>query len=80
MSVQRPFLDGPENNSPSNIVRSFPIVVSVYKSDDDKPIREEAIDYGNYHHRKWLGRITYWALSNGYLVETMARSDWENQQ
>ena len=41
-----------------NFVKSFPMVVSVY--DGEKLIHEEKIDYGNYEHRKWLGRVTYW--------------------
>ena len=49
-------------------IKSFPMVVSVY--DGEKLIYEEKIDYGNYEHRKWLGRVTYWGCNKGYVVET----------
>ncbi len=66
-----PILYGPESITPRNYVKYFPMTVSVYDVDDNV-VREETIDYGNFEHRKWLGRITFWACSNGHVVETRA--------
>jgi hypothetical protein len=65
----KPNLQGPESVPLRDYVKSFPMTVTVYDT-EDVVMREETIDYGNFEHRKWLGRITFWACSNGYLVET----------
>ncbi len=49
-------------------VKTFPIVASIY--DGEKLIHEEDLDYGKYEDRKFLGRHTHWALTQGYIVET----------
>ena len=40
------------------------------KDDDDNMISERTIDHNNHDSRVWLGRHSYWALRNGYGVET----------
>lgn len=68
-----PNLNGPESVPIRDYVEVFALKVSVLDiKNNDKVIREETIDYGNFEHRKWLGRVTYWACKNGYAVETMA--------
>lgn len=62
---------GPEDMPLREYIKSFPMTVSIYNGDD--LIREEHIDYGNFEHRKWLGKVTYWACSEGYTVETMKK-------
>lgn len=64
-----PNLNGPESIPLRDYVKSFPMIVTVY-DDDDNVIREEVIDYGNAEHRKWLGRCTFWACTNSYVVQT----------
>lgn len=59
---------GPWSMPLREYVKSFPIVVAIY--DGEKLVHEEKIDYGNYEHRKWLGRATFWACNQGYVVET----------
>lgn len=44
---------------------------------DDVVIRHGQFDYANFEHRKWLGKLTFWALSNGYSIETVAKKDVE---
>lgn len=67
-----PNLNGPESVPIRDYVEVFALKVSVLDiKNNDKVIREEVIDYGNFEHRKWLGRVTYWACSNGYAVETI---------
>lgn len=52
-------------------VREFEqLMISVTVFNGDDIIKEESIDYSNYEHRKFLGRISYWAYTNGYVVET----------
>lgn len=55
------------------VVESFPLIITVYDTTDkeeDKIINTEEIDYSNREHRLWLGRITFWAVNKGYVVET----------
>lgn len=50
-------------------VKSLTIVVTIYDK-ADKPIRVERMDYGKADDRKWLGKLSYWAWTNGHTVET----------
>lgn len=68
---------GPWDIPLKDFVSSFKLVISVYDLKNDKLISNQEIDYSNYEHRKFLGRITFWATSNGYSVETMAATDFE---
>jgi hypothetical protein len=70
-----PNLNGPESIPLKEYNKFFPLVINIYNLKDDQLIRTEKIDYGNYEHRKWLGRITYFACTNGMSVETMAAKD-----
>ena len=69
MSKKTPNLQGPESVPLRFYVKNFPLVVTIYDHEDNI-IRREEIDYGNFEHRKWLGRITFWSCSNDYIVET----------
>ncbi len=64
----KPNLHGPESIPIKDYVKSFPMLVTVYNGDE--VMREELIDYGQYEHRKWIGRVTFWAVSQGFVVET----------
>ena len=46
---------------------------------DDAIIDMRKIDYGNFEHKKWLGKVSHWAWSQGYSVETMALKDAEGR-
>ena len=62
---------GPEDVPTLGYIKSFKMIVTIY---DKKRIviKTQLIDYGNQEHRKWIGRVTYWACSNGMTVETSA--------
>lgn len=68
---------GPEDIPLMEFIKSFPIVVSIIDLATDKVIRTEHIDYGNHLHRKWLGKVTYYACTNGKAVETVAAKDYK---
>ncbi len=55
---------GPEFAPLKEIVREFKITVEISDS-SGKVIRTEEIDYGSRDDKQWLGKLTYWALSNG---------------
>ena len=61
--------EGPEGIPQLGYVKTFKMVVTVYDSEDNI-VREQTIDYGNFEHRKWLGRVTFYSCSNGMTVET----------
>jgi hypothetical protein len=62
---------GPEDIPQLGYVKTFKMMVTIFDK-DDRIIREQEIDYGNHENRKWLGRVTFWACSNGMTVETSA--------
>lgn len=69
---------GAENVPLREINKSTPALVIVYDlKNEDKVLEEKRIDYGNVEDRKWLGRITFWAMTNHCSVETIALVDAE---
>lgn len=60
---------GPEDMPLREYVKDFPITISIFDQ-KDKLLRTENINYGNHEHRRWLGRVTHWACSQGWTVET----------
>jgi hypothetical protein len=67
---------GPWDAPLRDYVKTHILMVTVYDFEDNI-IKQERIDYGNFDHRKFLGKITFWATTNNYSVETMALKDWE---
>lgn len=65
-----PNLNGPESILLREIIKSLPITVTIFNN--DKVINEQKIDYSNKDHRQWIGRVTVWAVTNGFTVETRA--------
>ena len=61
--------NGPEFAPVRNFINTFPIEVVIYDT-NDKEIRREIMDYGKPDDRNWLGKLSWWAWSSGYIVET----------
>lgn len=75
------YRQGMENIPLKEINKSLKILVIVYDlRNQDKPIIEDVIDYGDYEKRKWLGRVSFWAFQNHCSVETMNLTDAEAEQ
>ena len=69
---------GAENVPLREVNKNLPILVVVYDlRNDDRVVEEKRLNYGNADDRKWLGRISFWALTNHCSVETMAIVDAE---
>ncbi len=69
---------GAENIPLREINKNLPIMVIVYDlRNDDKIVEEKRLNYGDAEDRKWLGRISFWALTNHCSVETIAIVDAE---
>lgn len=69
-----------EENIPLKEIQKAPILalVLVYNLlDNDALVVEKKINYSDFEDRKWLGRITHYALTNHCSVETMAVVDAE---
>ena len=63
------------------IIKSLHIKVFVLDlRNNDDIIQEIDLDLGNIDDRKYLGKITAWALTNHYSVETMNRKDAEGME
>lgn len=57
-------------------VMNIELVIIIKDLKSQRKIREERINYSDSEARKWLGRITYHAIVNGYSVETMNAKDY----
>jgi len=80
MTIPRPDPDGAENIPLSSFNKSFTVVVFIYNlKNNDEVIDMRQIDYGSLEDRRWLGKVSFWAWSKGYSVETMRLSDAEGR-
>lgn len=70
---------GPEDIPLKTYIKDFQVVVLIKDIKSNRYIREEKINYSDVNVRKWLGRISFWAWTNGYLIETMSLTDYENK-
>ena len=78
--IPRPDPDGAENVPLSSFNKSFIVVVFIYNlKNNDEVIDMRQIDYGSLEDRRWLGKVSFWAWSKGYSVETMRLSDAEGK-
>ena len=72
------YRSGAENVPLREINKNLAALIIVYDlRNNDTPVVEKRINYGDAEDRKWLGRITFWALTNHCSVETIAVSDAE---
>ncbi len=71
------YRQGVENLPLREINKSCPIIVIVTDLERDEIVQTLEMDYAKIDDRKWLGRLSFWCLSNKHSIETMARSDAE---
>lgn len=57
--------------------KEIAVLVHDLTKDDGVVEQEFKLDYGNYEDRKFLGRLSFWAISNKRSIETMAIEEWE---
>lgn len=69
MTIKKNNLTGPWDAKLNEYIKSFPLIVTVFDK-KDCVIVERHIDYSNREHRLFMGRLTIWAVNNGYIVET----------
>jgi len=68
---------GPEDMPLRQYVKVHPLVIVLKDVKSGRRIREEHINYSDSEARKWLGKITHYATTNGYSVETFAEKDYD---
>ncbi len=69
---------GIENVPLKEVNKNLPILVIIYDlRNDDKVVTEVRLNYGDFEERKYLGRLSFWALTNHCSIETIAISDAE---
>lgn len=61
-------------------IKSKKMVVLLHDLKSDTIEKEFILDYGNYEHRKFLGKLTYYAIANCKSVETMDVDDWNRMK
>lgn len=62
--------------------REIVVLVHDLKRDETEASIEQEfkLDYGSFEDRKFLGKLSFWAISNGRSVETMALEEWEKMK
>lgn len=69
---------GPEFKPLREFNVNCPVIVFVLDlKDDSTVIAQGEMNYADSEHRRWLGKLSFWAYSNGYSVETAAKKDIE---
>lgn len=71
---------GPEDVPIKRIVKELPIVAMIYNLETGETVREEHLNYGDVEERKWLGKLSYWAYTNGMSIETMTKADYDKHE
>lgn len=56
------------------------IVVLIHDLQKETIEQEFKLDYGSYDDRKFLGKLTYYAINNGRSVETLSVEEWERMK
>ena len=67
---------GPEDVPPRFYVKEHWIVILIIDVKSGRKIREEKVNFSDREVRSWIGRITYWATTNGYEVRTCNVDDY----
>ncbi len=73
------YKNGVENLPLRQINTHCPIIVIVTDLTTDEIVQTIEMDYSKSEDRKWLGRLSFWCISNSHSVETMAKSDAEKE-
>lgn len=76
MTIDQDIPRGPEDIPLQKYVSKLNLVIVVIDAKSKRKIREERINYSDKEARMWLGRITVWAASNKYIVQTCSEADY----
>lgn len=57
-------------------VKEFKMTVIVTDLNTERTILAQTINYSEPEDRRWLGRITHWACTNEFSIETMSEKDY----
>ena len=79
-ALARPLPSGPWDKQINEYVRFKKIAILIHNLSDDSIAHEFIIDYGNAEHRKWLGKLTWYATNNNMSIETMSFEEWERMK
>lgn len=53
-----------------------PIMVFVIDlKNNDEVVEQKELNLANHEHRKYLGKLTFWAVNNNHSIETMSVKD-----
>lgn len=73
------YKSGIENLPLRQINTHCPIIVIVTDLETDEIVQTLELDYAKIDDRKWLGRLSFWAIMNSHSVETMSKADAEKE-
>jgi hypothetical protein len=80
-TLQKPNLAGPENVPTGVYVKTLPIAVFIIDlKNNDTILMQYQIDFSKADDKQWLGRMSAYAWSKGWSVETMKLSDAEGME
>lgn len=68
---------GPWDSKLTSYITSKCIVLLIHNLDKDEIEREFHLDYGKKEDRQFVGKVSFWAITNGRSTEIMSVEDWE---
>lgn len=71
---------GPWDAPLPTFVKTKLIAVLIHDLNKEEIENEFHLDYGSYEHRKFLGRLTYYAITTGRSVETLDLEEWNKMK
>lgn len=73
MSEYRKGIENIPLRAPNNHCPIMVFVIDLHN--DDAVVEQKELDLANPEDRKYLGKITFWAVNNGHSIETMSVKD-----
>lgn len=71
---------GPWDNPIPDYIKSRKMVVLIHDLEKEIIEHEFIVDYGNYEHRKFLGKLTYYAITNNRSIESLSIEEWDRMK
>lgn len=67
---------GPWDTKLGSYIEKQPIVALIHNLEKEIIEHEFQLDLGDSLDKKFLGKISFWAVTNGRSVETISMEDW----
>lgn len=71
---------GPWDVPLRSYIKELKIVVLIHNLETEEIEKEFYLDYGSMDDRKFMGRLSFWCVTNGRSLETLSTDDWKSMK